>query len=286
MNDDSTAYMRHIAGKSKFIYYRGPARHKAPFELALLESMRGPITALALITRTPCFLDDPGWRSIPCCHSGNVDEISVGRGKDCLAWLFGKLPGTLRDLEHYLISSRARWKYSGETEDTAISIATMRDELLSRVLKLYEDLRDLGKYYETVLATLPDGQDEALQLPGKGPLLVVEKDLPTKAMRFLEDHRASIQILTILATRKLLGQPGILQLSPNLPQTMALECDRLRDDLLESNLKVESFDTHCHQHGPDFMRMGQNFTLRVAYAVVPRDDYETRESVRRKLGLS
>jgi hypothetical protein len=42
--------MRHIAGISKFIYYRGPARHKAPFELALLESMRGPIIALALIT--------------------------------------------------------------------------------------------------------------------------------------------------------------------------------------------------------------------------------------------
>lgn len=282
MNDDSTAYMRHVSGISKLIYYRGPARYKTPFELALLESMRGPIIALALMARTSCYLDDPDWRNIPCCHSGREDEISPGRGKDRLAWLFCKLPGILRDLENYLLASHARWTNGKESQDAA-SLAATRDELLTRTLKQYDDLNDLEKYYVTVLATLPNEQ-ETLKRTERGPFLIVENDLPRQTMRFLEDHRASNQILITLAIRKLLGEPGNLQPPEHLHRTLTLECDRLRDYLLESNLGdevVQVAQTQCH--GPDFMRMGQNFPLRIAYAVVPPEDEEMRQRICRKM---
>jgi hypothetical protein len=281
MNDDSTAYMRHVSGISKLIYYRGPARYKTPFELALLESMRGPIIALALMARTSCYLDDPGWRNIPCCHSGNADEISPGRGKDRLAWLFCKLPGILCDLENYLLASHARWTNGKESQDAA-SLATVRDELLTRTLKQYDDLNDLEKYYVTVLATLPDDQ-ETLKRAERRPFLIVENDLPRQTMRFLEDHRASNQILITLAIRKLLGEPGNLQPPEHLHRTLTLECDRLRDYLLESNLEDEVRGAQAQNHGPDFMRMGQNFPLRIAYAVVPQEDEEMRERICRKM---
>jgi hypothetical protein len=283
MNDDSTAYTRHVAGISKFIYSRGPERYKTPFELALLDSMRGPIIAIALITRTSCFLDEPEWRNIPCCHSGNVDEISVGRGKDCLAWLFCKAPGILRDLESYLVAEHTRWKRDGENQGLLVSLATRRDELLSRVLKQYYELNDLGKYYETVMASLPEDRDIPLGRTATEPFLVVERDLPRQTLGFLEDHRAGIQILIILSIRKLLDCPGKLQPSPSFPETLDLECDRLRDNLLKSNLEEDTWEPQAQKHGPDFMRMGQNFTLRIAFAVVPEDDAETRERVRRKM---
>lgn len=283
MNDDSTTYIRHVAGISKFVYSRGPARYKTPFELALLDSMRGPIIAISLITRTSCFLDEPDWKNIPCCHSGNVDEVSVGRGKDCLAWLFCKLPGILRDLESYLIACHTRWKRNGESQDLRGSLAATRDELLSRVLKQYRDLIDLEKYYEEVMATLPERSDIILGRSINEPFLVVERDLPRQTLRFLEDHRASIQILIILTIRKLLDHPGKLQPSPSFPHTLVVECDRLRDNLLKSNLEDDLWEPEAKQHGPDFMRMGQNFALRIAFAVVPKDDTETRERVRSKM---
>jgi hypothetical protein len=105
-------------------------------------------------------------------------------------------------------------------------------------------------------------------------------------LRFLEDHRASIQILIILSIQKLLYQPGKLQFSPDFAPSLVSKCGRLRDYLLESNLEVDdSREEVCPQHGPDFMRMGQNFTLRIAYAVVPKDDHVTRERVRRRIGV-
>jgi len=283
MNDDSTAYTRHVAGLSKFVYSRGPARYKTPFELALLDSMRGPIIAISLITRTSCFLDEPEWKNIPCCHSGNVDEVSVGRGKDCLSWLFCKLPEILRDLRSYLIGSHTRWKRNGQSQDLRDSLAAMRDDLLSRVLKQYHDLNDLEKYYEAVVTTLPEHSDIMLGRTVNEPFLVVERDLPRQTLRFLEDHRAGIQILIILTIRKLLDQPGQLQPSPGFPHTLVVECNRLRDNLLRSNLEDDDWEPESQQHGPDFMRMGQNFTLRVAFAVIPKDDSGTRERVLGKM---
>ena len=283
MNDDSTSYAKHVAGISKFVYSRGPGRYKTPFELALLDSMRGPIIAIALITRTSCFLDEPDWRNISCCHSGNVDEISVGRGKDCLAWLFCKLPGILRDLESYLNAAQTRWKGYEESQGLPASLDTMRDELLHRVLRQYHDLNDLQKYYETVMAALPEDRDMTPGRTAVEPFLVVERDLPRQTLRFLEDHRACIQILIILTIRKLLGQPGKLQQSPGLPHTLDLECDRLRDNLLKNNIEDETWEPPTQNHGPDFMRMGQNFPLRIAFAVVPKEDSETRERIRRKM---
>lgn len=284
MNEDSTAYTRHIVGISKFIYSRGPLRYKTPFELSLLDSMRGAIIAIALMTRTSCFLDEPDWRNIPCCHSGNVDEVSVGRGKDCLMWLFSKLPDILRDLENYQVAAHTRWKRNGGNQDSVSSLATMRDTLLRRVLKQYYDLIDLEKYYEAVMATLPpEDRDITHGRATKGPFLVVEQDLPKQTLQFLEDHRASIQILIILAIRKLLDEPGKLLPSVGLRYTLSLECDRLRDNLLKSNLDDDTWEPQSQQHGPDFMRMGQNFTLRIAFAVVPKDDGKTREQICRKM---
>jgi hypothetical protein len=283
MNDDSTAYTRHVAGISKFVYIRGPGRYKTPFELALLDSMRGPIIAIALITRTSCFLDEPDWRNIPCCHSGDANEISVGRGKDCLSWLFCKLPGILRDLESYLIVARTRRKRDGDSQGSPDSLTTARDELLQRVLKQYQDLEDLEKYYETVMASLPEDRDITSGRTKSEPFLVVERDLPRQTLRFLEDHRACIQILIILTIRKLLAQPGKFQPLPGFAQTVDHECDRLRDSLLKSNLEDETWEPQTQRHGPDFMRMGQNFTLRIAFAVVPKEDAEMRERIRRKM---
>lgn len=283
MNDDSTAYTRHVAGISKFIYSRGPVRYKTPFELSLLDSMRGAIIAIALMTRTSCFLDEPDWRNIPCCHSGNVDEVSVGRGKDCLVWLFCKLPGILRDLENYLIAAHTRWKRIEESQKSIPPLATMRDALLKRMLKQYYDLIELQKYYEAVMATLPEDRDITCGRTAEEPFLVVERDLPRETLRLLEDHRAGIQILIILAIQKLLDQPGMLQPPVGLRHTLPLECDRLRDSLLKSNLEDDTWEPQTQQHGPDFMRMGQNFTLRIAFAVVPKDDGGTREQVCRKM---
>lgn len=283
MNDDSTAYTRHVAGISKFVYARGPDRYKTPFELALLDSMRGPIIAIALITRTSCFLDEPEWRDISCCHSGSIDEISVGRSKDCLAWLFCKLPGVLRDLESYLIAVGAKESGPNGRADSPVSLIARRDELLRRVLKLYHELQELGKYYEIVMIDLPQDRDISLRRTASEPFLVVERDLPRQTLRYLEDHRASIQILTILTIRKLLPCPGKLQQSPGFLGKLEVECDQLRDNLLRSNLEDEAWEPRAQNHGPDFMRMGQNFTLRIAFAVVPKDDAETRERVRRKM---
>jgi hypothetical protein len=38
-------------------------------------------------------------------------------------------------------------------------------------------------------------------------------------------------------------------------------------------------------HGPDFMSLGQTFTLRIVYAVLEKDDMVTRERIRRRMEL-
>jgi hypothetical protein len=320
MNDDTTAYMRHVAGISKLIYARGPDRFKTEFERSLLDAMRNPIWILALITRTPCFLDEPAWRNIACCHEGN-EEVSVGRAKDRFYWGINRLPGILRDLESFQKKARRAQKMTPQNDGGKEELDEMRDDILSKMKQMFDDLQNLETYFATVRPNIPSLENYSAEKRKEGkPMLVQEKDVPDFILRFVEDWTASVAILVILSLEKLLDSRfGNLQLDPGFPGGLEREKRRLRDYILANNFPdddtLSPSSPFQHEegqggvggeaqdkigvdskrngeekempkaHGPDFMSLGQTFTLRIVYAVLEKDDMVTRERIRRRMEL-
>jgi hypothetical protein len=319
MNDDTTAYMRHVAGISQLIYARGPDRFKTEFERGLLDAMRNPIFVLALITRTPCFLDEPAWRNIACCHERN-EEVSIGRAKDRHFLVINRLPAILRDLESFQKKARRAQKMTPQNDGGKEELDEMRDDILSKMKQLFDDLQNLETFFATVRLSIPSLENDSAEKRKEGkPMLVQEKDIPDFSLRFVEDWTASIAILVILSLEKLLYSPfGTLQLDPRFTGGLEREKKRLRDYVLANNLPDEDtlspsppFQHEGHggvggkaqnkigvggkgngeekeipkAHGPDFMSLGQTFTLRIVYAVLEKDDMVTRERIRRRMEL-
>lgn len=56
-------WLAHIRGCAKLIQARGPSRHHAGFDKALLYAEKGFVSSEELISCTPSFLDSPAWQS-------------------------------------------------------------------------------------------------------------------------------------------------------------------------------------------------------------------------------
>jgi hypothetical protein len=58
------AYMHHINGSALVIQRRTPSRFKTEYEKMLFHAHIGPIFTEALMTNSPCYLEQPEWMAL------------------------------------------------------------------------------------------------------------------------------------------------------------------------------------------------------------------------------
>ncbi|KAL8762428.1 MAG: hypothetical protein Q9184_001556 [Pyrenodesmia sp. 2 TL-2023] len=141
----------HAAGAATLIQLRGPGRYQSKFEKALFLSQVGPIIADAMLSVSPCFLEEPAWQHLFENMALGNSPLSYFCDEFVKAWAcISFVPGLFCRVQSAI-------------GDTSADLQATRGQLLRQILELRSRLLKLADE-QNMLASHPNASTGAPSL--------------------------------------------------------------------------------------------------------------------------
>ena len=197
------AWVHHVTGAATLMKLRGPGNYITEFEKALFLAQVGQIYSESIANKSPCFLEQPAWQIV--LESTVLESSTFSSCSDIVISLWKRIvpiPSLFNGVQDAIC---------GPLEASTKSVG----ELLSRALRLRQQLLDWRQLYDRMLAST---------------------FLKYHSLEISEDGVGSdkrFEILGVCLATQIVLNRAIVAMNPDMAEFMEYEAQQLAEQILE-----------------------------------------------------